>query len=300
MHNLRAQTRLAGWRWSACLSCLFALVLPSISARGQPPDVPCEQLEEVLVTDTGWNYEVVPGTLLWTLPLANQREPRLAGRLVSQDDTMDAWVGAQVGLVRVNPSGVPNEGLQLDAFGAAFTRFFVSDLTAIDFRGGIGPTLRHGSWEAKLLYEHMSSHIGDEFLDDHPNFNHRKVTRDELVLGLAHRFFEDYLRIYGQLGTQVLKRRSKNGRARLDLGVEWANPNPTGPLGSPFAALDVGVRPEQDHEPGLTVQVGWLWRNLTFGPDARVVLEFYTGRSPFGVFSPRDESWVAFMLAYDF
>ena len=146
-------------------------------------------------------WQFFPAGLLWHPPWANQREPRSGVRFSNarNESTIDTAIGGEFGLVRWRPDDQTYEGVQFDVMAVVFTRF--NDrrlLTAADYRVGAPLTYAKGPWQAKLAYEHTSTHLGDEYIEV---FGRRQAphVRDEIVLGLAHLFGQS-VRIYGRRG----------------------------------------------------------------------------------------------------
>jgi uncharacterized protein DUF1207 len=262
-----------------------------------------------LIFDWGANRRltVLPATLLWQPALANQHEPRMSVKMTTLDTedfkhVSDFSIGGTMALVRNAPAERADNGVQLDIFAVAISRFVATrDMTALDYRFGVPLTFARGPWSAKLSYEHTSTHLGDEFLNSHPGSHNRSSDREELSLGLAYRALEA-LRFYGVLtyafhmGTFV----EDASPYRYDLGVEWSRPAPTGWRGQPFAALDLEIRGDEEFTPNFTAQAGWQWIAEAARPGLRLAAEYYDGRSPFGQFIDRHESWVGIGLFFDY
>ncbi|MGL4463729.1 MAG: DUF1207 domain-containing protein [Planctomycetia bacterium] len=252
-----------------------------------------------------WNSalksEWLPSTLLWEVPLANQREPRTFVKFLSIDGerTIDAAAGGQFGLVRWSPCFEPDNGVQIDLFAVGFARVDEdSDVSATDYRLGVPLTYAKGPWQLKAAYEHTSSHLTDEF-STKSGTSEIDYQRDDLIFGIARRCWDEF-RVYGQAGFGVFVGDALDDeRARFNAGVEWNRLCPSGRSGYPFAALDVDLRAEQDYEANTTLQVGWQWRPNMNGRTARLALELYTGRSPYGQFFRNDEEWVGGVAAFD-
>lgn len=248
----------------------------------------------------------LPATLLWQPPLANPHEPRFFFKRTNLETpefktVIDFSIGGTLALWRLAPVERPHDGWQLDLFATTLSRFINNDaMTAIDYRAGIPLTFAHGPWSAKLSYEHTSTHLGDEFLLK-TGTPFRSAVRDEFTGGLAYRILEP-LRVYGtlayaaSLGSFV----TDPDPMRYTLGAEWSRPLATGLRGQPFAALDVEFRGNEDFTPNVTAQIGWQWLTYHGRPGLRTALEFYDGRSPYGQFSDRHESWVGFGLFFDY
>jgi hypothetical protein len=265
--------------------------------------------EAFLWPDQPYEYVTLPATLLWKPPIANLREPQFYGifhDMGRNKSFIDTAIGAEFGLGRLAPAGrsdptrqLDNEGIQLDVFGAVFTRFDPKRfLTAADYRAGIPLTYKRGPWSTKLSYEHTSTHIGDEYSQA---FHVRQVplVLDEVVFGLS-RYFGEHLRLYGQFGYafNTAKETNANERTRFDWGVSYQNYYDTGPAGRPYAAYDMDIRSYQSYTPNNSLQVGWQW--VGFGRSVRVAIQVYQGRSMFGQFFTHNESWVGFGGYFNF
>lgn len=272
-----------------------------------PPGVEYATFESYSDADAcslGWSepllYSVLPQHLLWQPPLANQREPHMFGKFTNFDgeSTIETAIGAQFGLIRFAPASRPYEGIQIDGFAGVFTRFNSNRLLVTsDFRVGLPVTYSKGPWQAKLGYEHTSTHLGDEYIEATGRMQEPHV-RDEIVFGLAYRFMGMF-RVYGQAGYSFITSDViGEDRDRYDLGLEWMREGPTDWRGRPFAAVDLDLRSDQDFTGNLTVQVGWFWRTLT-RRSGRFLLEYYTGKSPYGQFFRDDENWFGVGGSYD-
>jgi hypothetical protein len=246
-----------------------------------------------------------PPTLLWEPPLANPLEPRMYLKPttlsnIKTSETLDTAIGGTMGLFRVSPADDANVGFEQDFFAVVFSRFATyRTAVAVDYRFGFPLTFAWGNWEAKIGYEHTSTHLGDEFMQwsAMPHIGH---VRDEAVLGLAYRFW-DAIRLYGIVG-YAFQTSAAIGSAnnRFDWGIEWNRRRTTGWRGQPFAAFDMEVRADQDYTPNVTGQIGWEWRNIDSRAAIRIALELHDGDSPFGEFTKDHERWVGVGLFLDF
>ena len=270
------------------------------------------------IGNSSFVFESLPQTQLWRVPMANQREPRCSAKLSSENNQplIDTAIGAVFGLARVGPADNPREGIELGAFACVFTRFLgeghpiagddreALPLTAIDYRAGLPLMIAKGDWQMKIGYEHTSCHLGDEYMLLDYNYGLHagsdvtiRAVRDEAVLGVA-RFFGEAVRLYGQFGYSFSPSDSLVGKTpiRYDWGLEYSPPAP--PRGGPFAAFDMDLRAEQDFFRNITFQTGWQWKtNENRRSSARIGVEYYDGRSPYGQFYlERESSWGAMMI----
>jgi hypothetical protein len=236
----------------------------------------------------------MPNDLLWTPPVASQREPHFRVRITDNDDfKADTAIGAVFPVFRLTPSPESREGIQFDIVASVFTRFDQDlKLTASDYLLALPFSWRRGPWEARAGYSHMSSHLGDEYIKD-TGAETVSVSRGELLFGLARRFTNG-VRVYGEGFYGASTRGIPDGETdRWELGAEWVRDRD-----GLFAALDVELKANQDYTPNSTAQLGWQWAGST-KRATRVALEYYDGKSPYGQFPDEDENWLAFEMAFD-
>ena len=141
---------------------------------------------------TPWTWQVLPDGLMYKNYLASNEEARLGTELYHSKElgwTWDSNLGAHVGLIRYGTQDAAwPEGFQLDAEGVALVRLD-SDRSIVDsdFRFGFPLTWREGPWEFKFGYYHISSHLGDIYIENHPGIERINYKREQLVMGLAYR-----------------------------------------------------------------------------------------------------------------
>ena len=256
----------------------------------------------------GTTVTAFPRNLLWQPPFAAKREPRMLLNPTTLNNYLDPWtldtsIGTTVGMWRMDLPG-HDLSFQFDIAAVVHTRLTPDDLLAADYRFGFPLSARWGPWHAKVAYEHTSAHIGDEFIRAQRPAIIPGVSRDEFVFGVG-RWMWDQLRVYGQVsyGARLayFTGFTEQFRWRFDYGFEWFNPAPTGWAGTPFAALNLDHRGDQNFDANLNVQVGWLWRNpYERLANVRLFAEYYTGGSPYGVFFQTKETFVAVGLSCDY
>jgi len=252
-----------------------------------------------------YTFSLFPRTLFWQPPLANPSQPRMYAKLSSLSDantsnTIDTAIGGTVGLYRFSPSNCLNQGAQIDFFAVVLSRWSTSShAVGSDYRFGIPLTFAWGNWQAKIAYEHTSSHLGDDFILNKGRFQEPNV-HDEIVLGLAYRFV-NALRVYGICGVPIRAYNPAGEAAkRFDWGVEWSRQVSTSIYGQPFAAFDMEFREEQDYTANITGQVGWQWQNMDNGRSLRLALEMYDGKSNLGQFFLDRERWASIGVYLDY
>ena len=183
-------------------------------------------------------------------------------------------LGLARSVVRWDTEEDPASGTEVQIEGAVFARFDLHerwDLDAADFRFGIPVAHREGDVAWKIHLYHLTSHLGDEFIE---RTGGRVVPYhlEEASAGVSWDV-ADGTRLYGEGGVAVYASRP-TGNGRLEAGYEWVGVR--GSLGlSPYVALDVQARNEQDWVPGKSLAVG-----AAYGRDARFSVELYHGRDP--------------------
>lgn len=260
-----------------------------------PPPFACEP----------WMLELLPDRPLYGSYLAGPKEPRLGTAWLHEADrgwVWDSTIGGRVGIVRL---GTTNpfwpEGWQLDVEGAAFPRLDLeheSDLDSADFRVGVPLTWRQGAWQMKFGYVHVSSHLGDEFLDRHPGFERRGFSRDALVWGLGYFPTED-LRLYGEAGYGFATS-GGNEPWEFQLGFDYAPAHPTGVRGAPFLAMNAHLRKEFDFGGSFNAMTGWAWRGDKSGRLLRVGLQYFNGKTGQFEFFDESEELIGLGIWYDY
>jgi hypothetical protein len=251
-------------------------------------------------------HTICPSTLLWKPPIANYYEPRFYINFTTLDkpattDVIDFALGGTLPVVRVGPSDRPNEGVQLDLFVVSQSRFVGCDkFRAVDYRAGAPLTFALGKWSGKLSFEHTSTHLGDEFIED-TGARKRSSSKEEVVFGLAYNWMESS-RVYGQIGHALhLGTFSPDqGKERYNAGVEWRAAKEVALCGRPFAAADLEFRGDEGYTPNFTAQLGWEWHSDDGRSATRLSVEYYDGRSPFGQFIDQHESFAGIHFAFDF
>ena len=250
-----------------------------------------------------WSWQMFPDGLIYRSYMAGGRESRFAAHWVHERDRGWLWdvtLGGRMGLLRY---GTQNdawpEGWQLDIEGAAFPRLSLErsrDMDATDFRLGVPLTFRRGVWEGKLAYYHLSSHLGDEFIETfgRPRIN---FVRDAIVLGIAVWPCPD-MRLYSEAGW-AFRARGGSEPWEFQFGIDWSSPEPTGRCGGPFFAVNCRLRQEVGFGGNMTVQNGWQWRGRS-GHLMRIGMQYFHGQSDQYQFFTEHEEQIGVGLWYDY
>jgi hypothetical protein len=292
---------------SAAAQALIEAMPPSVAPMDGPVVVfpPIEYPNSGVWGDTSdWTWQVLPSEVLYHSYLAGDREPRFASQIFHERDQGWLWdvsLGGRAGILRYGSEDhLHPEGYQVDIEGAAFPRLTFGehrDVLSVDFRFGVPFTYRQGPWETKFGYYHLSSHLGDEYLELHPGAQRLEYVRDVLILGVALRPSDNW-RLYAETGWAFYL----CGGARpweLQFGVEYSTMLPTGFQGSPFLAVNTRLRQELNFGGNLVVQTGWQWRGET-GRLFRLGLHYLNGASDQFQFHRENEEQIGFGMWYDF
>ncbi len=263
-------------------------------------------LGEVLPDDEDYSWQWLPIGLIYHSYMAGEHEPRMGLFTFSDLDGQalaDATLGGRVGFLRYgNDDPMHPVGYQLDFYGAAIARLDLNqqeDLVATDYVFGLPITWGDERWQWKFGYAHLSSHLGDELAIRIPGALNNRVNyvRDSLVLGTSY-FVVPAWRIYGETGWAF----NADGGAKpweTQFGTELSYPGPTGPSWTPFLAVNGRLRQENNFSGDLTLQFGWLRRNI-LDRTLRFGGQFYNGKSNQFEFFNRSEQQIGMGLWYDF
>lgn len=276
-----------------------------------PPQDPVFDLDEYLArpgVDTtptnDWHWQVLPNGIIYQAYLAGEKESRLSAHLIHENEydfLWDSTLGGRVGILRFgNTDPWKPEGFQIDVEGSAQVRLCVPDdvdVQATDYRGGVPLTYGIGQHRFKVGYYHISSHLGDEFLLDHPTYNRLNFARDTLYVGYAY-FVTPNLRVYADIGWAFYIDVSQPWE--FQFGFDYAPAYPTGLRGAPFFAMNGHLREELNFGGNLTVEAGWAWRADDSTHLLRTGLIYYNGASPQYSFYRNFEQQIGYGLWFDY
>ena len=254
----------------------------------------------------GYRVRLLPSSTLFKEFIAGVKPARMSGELLSVDGgltgdvTLDGALGARVGIVRFGQVGPDADGWQLDVAAAAFPRLNLSsnwDVDATDFRFGVPLSYRRGGTAVSVGYDHISTHVGDEFLTKHSDFRRPNYSRDQLLVGVRQAIGPDW-QVYGEAGYAFVR----DGGAEpwvFQFGTEFfrdLGPN----FGGPVAAANVQMREEFDFGGRFKTVAGWQWRHPTTGRLFRLAGTLDAGKSRYYEFGAEDATAIGAGVFYDF
>ncbi len=201
--------------------------------------------------------------------------------------------------------------LQLEIEGAVWAIFQPlhesSPLIDADYYVGFPLTYLFGNWAFRLRGYHISTHIGDEFLLDHPHFDRRNPSIEAFDLYVSNQFTND-IRLYGGIGWVACQDDSfRVGPFYFQAGVEirfselgyrdYCNRL----YGEPFFAVDVYYQSHFKHHINSTYALGYEWGKVSgIRRKFRLFLEYHDGYAIEGQFSKFPTHYLSIRGTYGF
>ncbi len=251
-----------------------------------------------------YTWQLLPQGLVYRSYLADVKDSRMYGGVDDARDDSIFWsatVGGRLGLVRYGTTDyILPDGFEIDAEGAAQVRLDVPenvDVRSVDFRGGVPITYGIGKHRFKTGYYHLSSHLGDEFLLQNPDYPRLNYARDVLLLGYSY-YATPNLRFYGEAGWGFYTIVSEPWEFKF--GIDYAPQYRTGFRGAPFFAVNTHLKEELNYSGNFTAQVGWAWRADNGAQLLRMGFQYFNGLSSQNSFVYEHEETFGFGVWYDF
>ena len=282
----------------------------SENKRLDKEDRGCKDREDQCSSDTspslsekGWHF--LPYGLLYESYMAGEKEPRLGAVWFYETGVGWLWEAAMGGrfpMVRYGTDdAIHPEGFQMDLEGAAFTRVDIGEGTnvdAIDFRVGMVMTWRSGNTALKGGFYHISSHVGDEFLERNPDFRRIEYVRDSLVAGITQNLNDD-VSVYGEVGYAY---GTRGGAEPLEFqfGAQYDPSGTGGWRGTPFAAINGHLREDFDFDGTVNMVAGWQWPSAESGRVVRWGVQYHKGQALQYSFFDKDEELFGIGVWFDF
>jgi hypothetical protein len=274
--------------------------------------------------DSGRDNEWFPGEFAVAPLLAAPLEVRLGGGLIVADRDIDdsidgsnleglVAVGVRIPVVRFQEEAPGRPAIDLGFEVGVFTRFFMESIEKeqidTDYRVGVPLGIRYGMWDARITLLHVSSHFGDDYLDDNPQQVFQSSREGfELLLGVRPGF-DGRIYVGGDLNLGRSEDFTGTGRPgdpvevfttveqwAFRFGAEW-DPTQWGDRRiGPVAAANFEITEFTDRFASYVV-AGVAFRIK----KVRLLLnaEFHDGPSPMGQFRTVDERWVGASLTVE-
>ncbi|MBA3237141.1 MAG: DUF1207 domain-containing protein [Parachlamydiaceae bacterium] len=184
---------------------------------------------------------------------------------------------------------------------------YSSPLMNADYYVGIPISYAFGPWSFRLRGYHISSHIGDEYLLDHPRFK-RKNPSAEYIDFFASYYPTDEIRLYGGVGFVVgMDESFRIGRLYAEAGAEL-HMSQLGFVdvcdqiyGRPFYGMHFHYQTEHTNHVNQTYVLGYEWGKLCgLQRIFRAFIEYHDGYSVEGQFYRKHTNYFSVRLSYGF
>jgi hypothetical protein len=259
----------------------------------------------------GWKFG--PVGQLYPDYLADPRRPQMAAGLMfvlesdldrlydSGGERVDIKLGERIPVLRYTESD--GQAWELAVEGAFFGQFDrTQSLENIGWDGWYGANIAwrfDPGWAVKLHYRHLSSHLGDEFIE-RTGRERIGYTREDLTLGLAWTK-PTSTALYAEFGVDTHDGAERQRSLFGQLGAQYREPRRTvfGIFGW-HLATDLQFYQEESYRPEFTLQGALLIPAGRSGQQGRIAVELHTGRTLIGELSELTEKSVTILLGWDF
>lgn len=182
-----------------------------------------------------------------------------------------------------------------------------SPLMNADYFGGLALSYAACRWQFRLRAYHISSHIGDEFLLNHPEFDRRNPSAEYIDFFASYDFTDD-IRLYGGLGWIPAQDDSFHfspfyAEGGFELRVyELAYIAPRNRLYLvPFYAMHLRYSSDFKHHVDATYVLGYeMGKFCGLCRKLRGFIEYHDGYSVEGQFYRRATNYLALRVSYGF
>lgn len=167
-----------------------------------------------------------------------------------------------------------------------------------------------GRWAFRLRPWHLSSHLGDEFMDNNPDVDRLNVSREGIDLFVSYQL-SCPVRLYGGIGMVVHEDKDfERERAYFEYGTELRLldlcncDSYCGLYGTPFLAMHFRHWRDpidKNWDNNRTYALGYEWSKLSgVGRKLRLFAEYHEGFSLEGQFSRVEAEYFSVRLSYGF
>jgi hypothetical protein len=215
----------------------------------------------------------------------------------ADDSKIENVLATHLAVFRFGDRGI---GLELEAEGAAFGRFDFNenwDMDGVDFRFGFPIVYRAGTAALKLHPWHITSHLGDEFIE---RTGRKRISyaRNEIALGISWEVSPQW-RVYVE-GGYAVARDDLNEPWRVMAGVETVGRHLGPSWPETFAALNLTAHEETDWGVQLNVEAGVWLRPEGSHRGIRIGIGYFRGPSPLTQFFNENEEYWTFGFSLPF
>ncbi len=233
------------------------------------------------------------------------------GDAVFDHNTIDVSYGQPFPIWRWSNVFFSGDCMEIDLQGALWAIFEPlresAPLVNADYYVGFPLTWGYGRWSWRLRGYHVSSHIGDEFLLNHPGFQRHNPSAQYLDFFLAFQI-TPAIRLYGGYGRIFMMDDSfPVKRNYFEYGAEtylpwchWYNKDYC-VLGQPFFAMHFRNLQDDDYREDSTFVLGYEFRNLTgMEGKLRAFMEYHKGQCLEGQFARFRTDYFSLRISYGY
>ena len=260
-------------------------------------------------TDGLWFPE---STVLFPTQVANPRQIAYSCALRSSDKVTGHWSGP-VSFADRFPmyrwTNIWKGDLQLELEAGVFSVFNLSKanypLINTDYYVGIPLTYKQDDWRGKVRLYHVSSHLGDEYMNSrHHKHAHRKnKSYEALDVSCAYYVLPEWY-FFGTLGSVLAADNEyRMGRAYVEYGFEVRGEKKIFDqlFRQPFLSVFLRNAQENNFHEDMTIATGYEWGKITnIGRLVRLFLEYHQGYSQEGQFTKKKSNYLELKLSYGF
>lgn len=201
--------------------------------------------------------------------------------------------------------------LQLEIEGALWATFDPlhdsSPLIDADYYVGFPITYLWENWALRLRAYHISTHIGDEFLLDHPHFRRVNPSIEAIDLSFSNQFTRE-IRLYGVFGWICCQDDSfRVGRFYVETGLELRLPQLgyrdycDRLYGEPYLGMHFRFRDDFENHIDATYALGWEWGKYSgLRRKLRFFMMYHDGYTLEGQFCKFANRWFSINASYGF
>jgi hypothetical protein len=177
-------------------------------------------------------------------------------------------------------------GIQASVFAIFNLNAVSHDLVNADYFVGPIAEYRKDDFSAFLRVFHQSSHLGDEFILDHPGIQRVNLSYEEVDAIASYDLFEKTIRIYGGGGRLFDTDPSNVKKLAAQYGFEYHGPRIIPSVGmTPIVALDLQNRENNNWSLDISARAGVQFEDpAALSRRVQLLFEYYNGHTPNGQF----------------
>jgi len=253
-------------------------------------------------------------TILYPTQVANPLQVAFSGGVRLRDKvagqvSTPVTFGDQLPLYRWNNVELwgTKGDMQLEIEGAVFAIFnqthYSSPLVNADYYVAIPVSFATGPWAHRLRLYHISSHLGDEYMEHHKHIHRKNKSFEALDLFTSYNL-TDQIRFYGGVGSVI---HSDSDMHIKPLYIEYGLEVRVGRreykelYGTPYLAMHFENWQDCDYKIDANFAVGYEWGKISgLGRKLRVALEYHNGYSCEGQFSKMRSDYIQARVSFGF